>query len=395
MVGVGSRVRIGLFVCLLALPVARKLAPLPPATPLVGYEKPLDRKPLSWRALWSGDFQEAFEPWFAQHLPVRKVLVRTDNQVSYSLFRQPPNGGTPLVLGRGGTIIEKAYLDEYNRPRPVPEARLAQIAANLARLRELLDGRGVPLVLLVAPSKAEIYPELLPPRFVLPGRAGRRSVYDRIAPLLRATGVPLVDAHQLLLDARRRGAAPVFARGGTHWNHYGAALVAERLLGELERLRPGAFVQIAVRGAREDRTIWATDDDLGSLMNLWWPRPWPGPQTHPIFDRDAAGRRPAKLLFVGDSFTLACMAFLVDEGLMAPGDSIYYFNRRIHLPGGASTPLERARFDFARELQGIDAVVLVESEYYLHEEGFGFVPAAVRQLEADAPPSARLAPAAP
>lgn len=394
MVSVGSRVRIGLFLGLLALPLLQEFFPLLPPAPLVGFEKRIERRPLSWRAWRRGEFQEALEPWVARRLPVREHLVRSDNQVSYSLFAQPPSGGTPLVLGRGGTIVEKAYVDEYNRPRPVPEARLAQIAANLGRLQRLLEARGVPLVLLVAPSKAEIYPEVLPPRFVLPGRAARRSVYERLEPLLRASGVPLVDAHRLFVETRARSATPLFARGGTHWNHYGAALVAERLLGELERARPGAFVQIAVRGSRQDAVVWATDDDLGALMNLWWPRPWPGPQTHPVFERDAAGRRPARLLFVGDSFTLACMEFLAGEGLMEPGDTIYYFNRRIRQPGGASSPLDRASFDVEREIQGMDAVVLVESEYFLHEEGFGFVAAAIAQL-GPGDPSAVSAPAAP
>jgi hypothetical protein len=100
-----------------------------------------------------------------------------------------------------------------------------------------------------------------------------------------------------------------------------------------------------------------------------------------MLERRAEGRVPARLLFAGDSFTLTCMAFLTEEGLMDPGDSIYYFNSRIRYPGGGTSPLDRSRFDLSREIEGIDAVVFVSSEYFLHEQGFGFVTAGISSLQ--------------
>lgn len=250
----------------------------------------------------------------------------------------------------------------------------------------------MPLIVVIAPSKAEIYPEALPPRFVLPGRERRRSTYELLAPQLEAAGIALVDGHRIFIEERSRSASLLFARGGTHWNHYGGALIAERLLAALDRRAPGRFVQLKVTGARAGSDVWSTDDDLGTLMNLWRPRPWPGPQTHPVVERLSEGRAPARLLFVGDSFTLTCMEYLTGEGLMAPGDSIYYFNRRIRYPGGASTPLERRDFDVLGEIEGQDAVVLVMSEYFLNDLGFGFVAAALAVLEA-APAPAPVVPA--
>lgn len=97
-----SRIRIGVFLALLALPLVQLRVRLLPPAPLVGFEKPVQRPPLTAKSWWSGRFQEAFEPWFARRFPVREHLVRTDNQVSLTLFGQAPSGGTPLVLGRGG-----------------------------------------------------------------------------------------------------------------------------------------------------------------------------------------------------------------------------------------------------------------------------------------------------
>jgi len=84
-----------------------------------------------------------------------------------------------------------------------------------------------------------------------------------------------------------------------------------------------------------------------------------------------------RLLFVGDSFTLTCLDFLVGEELMEPGDCLYYFNSRIRYPGADKTQLERKQFDYSKEFEGLDAVVLVTSEINLGKEFFGFVAAAI------------------
>jgi hypothetical protein len=297
------------------------------------------------------------------------------------------------VLGREGVLFEKAYVDEYNRPQTLPPQRVAAMVASLVRLDGLLRGRGSRLVVVIAPSKAELYPELLPPRHVVPGRERRRSVYQQLAPGLRRSGIALIDGYRVLRRERTRGDTPVYARGGTHWNHYANAVLAGSLLGVLERELPGRFVQIRVTGSRTDSSVWATDDDLGALLNLLWPRPWPGPQTHPVIERSATGRVRPRLLFVGDSFSLQFLNFMTAEGLMEPGESLYYFKRRIRYPGGTAEPLDRDGFDPPREFAGKDAVVLVMNDQHVGELGFGFVDAAIRGLEqaGDAgPPRPRL-----
>jgi hypothetical protein len=208
-------------------------------------------------------------------------------------------------------------------------------------------------------------------------------MYQRLAPALRRSDVALIDGFDVLRLERGRGDTPVFAKGGTHWNHYANAVLAAGLLGVLEREEPGRFVRIAVTGSRTDHTVWATDNDLGELLNLFWPRPWPGPQTHPVFERLEGERRRPRLLFTGDSFSLQFLSFMTEEGLMEPGESIYYFNRRVRYPGGGIEPLDRKAFDPLREVDGKDAVVLVMSDQNLGELGFGFVEAAIRGLEQD------------
>lgn len=385
MVDARSRLRIGAFLGLLALLFVHQRAQLLPRLPLAGEETQVELAPLTLQGWWSGKFQSAYERWLPRRLRLRGWLVRLDNQVGMTLFRQPPASGTPIVLGRGGMLFEKAYVDEYNRPRRTTPQGVEKVVGSLERLDALLRRRGSRLVVVIAPGKPEVYPELLPPRHVVPGREQRRSRYQALAPALRRTEVALVDGVAILRRERERGDTPVFARGGTHWNHYANGVLASRLLAALERELPGRFVQLRVTGSCTDATVWGADDDLGSLLNLFWPRPWPGPQTHPVLERVAEGRRPPRLLFTGDSFSLQFLTFMTEERLMEPGESLYYFNRWIRHPGGGSEPFDRKSFDAPREIEGMDAVVLVTSDQNAGELGFGFVEAAIRGLEQDEP----------
>jgi hypothetical protein len=384
----GARVRVGVFLALLLVPLLPPAAGLPEWAPLAGVEQEIGREALTARSWWSGAFQQSFEAWFARRLPLRAHLVRTDNQANLSLFGRVRTGGTAISIGRENWLYEQVYVRPYNRPARTDPAGVEENVGALRRLRDLLERRGVALVLVIAPSKAEIYPEYLTPELTR-GRIARRSPYELMAPRLAAAGLDLVDGHRLFLEERARGGALLFARGGTHWNHYGASLVVGRILAALERRRPGRFVQLQLRGARVDDEVWSTDNDLGELLNVWHRAPFRGPQTHPVLERAAAGRELPRLLFVGDSFSLTLATIMEEERLARPSDVLYYFKRRLRYPGPASAPLAGARFDAAREVAGLDAVVIVTSETTLPRVGFGFVPAAVAGLAAAGDPPGR------
>lgn len=373
--------RAALFLALLATPALHPWLPLPEPRPLAGAETEPERPPAGGLRPWlDGSRQGHLERRLDRGLRMRPWLVRTHNQLRLTLFGQVRPGGTPIVRGRENWLFEKAYLDRYNRSVRLAESRLRGEVERLRRLDALLAARGTTLVVLIAPSKAEVYPDYLPEDWIRPGRERRRTAYDLIAPLLAAPGLAVVDGHRILLERRRSSPVPLFPRGGTHWSHYGAALVVEQLLRAVDRRGPGRFVLAEVTGHRVDDAVWGTDADLARLLNLWHEKPFVGPQVHPVVRVVREDRRVPKVLFVGDSFSLTPLRIMTEEGLAEPGDTLYYFRRRISFPGGGSEPIDPASFDVARALEGIDVLVVETGEYYLPDIGFGFVEAALAAL---------------
>jgi len=305
----------------------------------------------------------------------REHLVRTDNQIGYSLFgRIRLSGGTRVVLGRDHYLYEDIHLRPYNKMSSFSETSLRRTARRVKKLQDALARRQIAFLLVVAPSKVEIYPEHLPLGSALPGRESRQTVCDILGPLLVEAGVNHINGHDLFLEWKRADPTPLFSAGGAHWNYYGAARIVERTMRRLEELTGRDFIGLRCTGARMETWVKGTDNDLGELLNLWTRDFACGPHAHPVIERDAQPpARSANLLFVGDSFALTLVDLLDEERVCSHVDFLYYFKRKISYPGATSHPFEHSTAELRKELDGRDAIVIEINEIWLPEIGFGFV----------------------
>ena len=363
-----------LFSLFLVLPLAQMATGWPPDYPLAGVETTAARPAVGARAWWDGTMQPDFDAWLGQRVGLRGLLVRTANQIRFTLFRElPKRSGTQVLLGRAGMLYEKVYVDAYSRGGHRPGWELRNISSSTKRLQDRLAQDGIALLLVIAPSKAEIYPEFLPPEADVAGRPGRRSNYDHFIEFLRRDGVNVVDAHELFLRWKAEPGAPLlFAKGGTHWNEYGAARIVAELTGRLRELTGKDLPTVAIVGAVTNRTIVGEDNDLGELANLWSGRPLAGPQVHPVAEVRPGSHLP-DLLFIGDSFVFTLTNFMDRHGLYRKRNTYYYYNREYFWPVAPNAPLDKRSLDLLAELEGRDAVVIEVGEYWLPRVGFGFV----------------------
>ena len=363
-----------LFSLFLVLPPFQMATGWPPDYPLAGVETPATRPTVDVRAWWNGTMQSEFDAWINPRIGLRGMFVRTVNQINYGLFRElPKRSGTQVLLGRDGMLYEKVYVDAYNANGKHPAWELANISSSVKRLQDRLAQDGIALLLVIAPSKAEIYPEHLPESADVAGRPARRSNYQNFIEHLRRDGVNLVDAHELFLRWKAEPGAPrLFSNGGTHWNEYGAARIVAEVIGRLRELTGKDLPTVEIAGAITNRTIVGEDNDLGKLVNLWSARLLAGPQVHPVAEV-RPGQHVPDLLFIGDSFVFTLTNFMDRHGLYRKRNTYYYYNREYFWPEAPNAPLDKRSLDLLAELQGRDAVVIEVGEYWLPRVGFGFV----------------------
>ncbi len=120
-------------------------------------------------------------------------------------------------------ILDERKLPFVTAAVTADDPRLLQAFASLERLRVLASRRHASVVVMLIPSKEELY---------YPGEAPKANVstmLTHVRQYLRSAGVPTLDLYDILRHRSRHAQAPFFPRD-SHLNHYGNRVVAEQFV---------------------------------------------------------------------------------------------------------------------------------------------------------------------
>ena len=380
-----------IFFALLAGPLALGITHRLPHE-LAGVETPVPDPVLSWPAWRDGTFQRDFANWYARNHGLRGQLVRTANQLEFSLFRQiTRKGENHIVLTKDGGLAEESYILTQFALDALPDEQLDAFATRLRSLQDFLQAHGVSFLFLITPSKCSIYPEFIPDEYRvygIPAQLARptpgafpdgppdplagSSNYRRLVPLLARHGVHTLDAHQMTRDLKATEACRVFPKGGTHWNSYVALLVTQELLRRAETLSPGKhFPTLHIDSIDISTEPYGTDGDLAKVANLWHPEAFYTPNPYPVVTGLVPyNATPPNFLLVGGSFSLQPLYWMTATGTVNPATDFYWYFYQKEIA------------DLNREVLSRDCVILECNETAIPQQGFGFIEAV---LEAGRP----------
>ncbi len=194
-------------------------------------------------------FPSRFETFFNDHLAARAALVAARSRVWLDWLHTSP---TPRVwAGRDGWLFYNHHAEPnfYPPDDPALPTQFDAWAADLSARRARLAARGIPYLVVFAPNKQSVYPELLP-RAV---RSIRSASLDGL--LVRCRRDP--DLH--ILDLRgplwaAKAQRQVYHRHDSHWNQEGAyvayAETVRALAAWFPRLAPCPRERFTVDGRR-------------------------------------------------------------------------------------------------------------------------------------------------
>ena len=327
------------FVFLLSLPVMQMQWRFIKEAPLGGVEQSNDIVSWSVSSWLHGSAESAISNHVARRIGFRRTCVRAINQSKLALNSayklEIPAG---VTIGKNDWLYETGYVQSYAQPQPtVPEADLDAWVAQLRTLQTMLAQRGATLLLIISPSKAEIYPEYLPDEAIAMRKqfTGLRD-YDALVERLARQHVNFVDSPRLLRDLKPT-VEPLYSRTGTHWNYYACFLVWREALKKINACSSLHIPVPELAGVEYDKPR-GSDNDLGSLLNVFvLPSgtpliPYPIVETTP----NAAGQRSA-FLFVGTSFSwgLVNAMYMSQSGEYC--DLLYYNKSHVRLAHDAPT----------------------------------------------------------
>ncbi len=338
---------------------------------------------LSLKTILDGSFQNWFASKVKKGSGIWEVLLRTDNQLNFTVFRQlSSNYEANVIVGRDNVLIEKAYLKQASAFDNRPLAKLQKVAKQMKRFQLRLAERGVRTLYLISPSKPAIYPEFVPDGFKNPRRTKVQNNYERILPLLKSEDLNLFDAHDYFEKLKSETAYPLFASSGTHWNFYSSCLVSSELTKVASTLLQRKLRTFDCEPVQWRESPVAQDRDLAKMINIWTPEKTYKPSPHPQRRALNSGKEyKPSVLFVGTSFLWAILKFLDEQRFYGKRNMYYYFRRDFEYPGRRKFKIKKADLDWAGQVFNRDLVIIEVNEAFIHRIGYGFLKYGLAAME--------------
>ena len=375
-----------LFFIILFMPFVQGVMGIFPVTKLNGVETEIKKSSFSAISWFNGQYARDFESYFAANIGFRSVVIKIINQIKYELFRDVSRDkGTEIIIGSDDWLFEKVYADRLIFDHAMPETQLIMFSELMSQVQIKLAEKGVAFLLIISPSKAEIYKEKLPESILarLPNK-NMPTNRERLITYLKKKEVHYLDAHDLFLKLKSNSDI-LFTPGGTHWNYYGSFLVCSELIKILNN-NTAITLPIPVIESIQHRSALGTDKDLADLLNLIWYRPNKSPIPYPTVNVDALPTdKRLNVLVVGDSFAIT----LIDSmgiSQMARHIDFMYYNSRLFSYSPIKTqsiirnmsqteigPIEHAAFDWDKILANKKLVVLEINEIQLNRLAWGWL----------------------
>src|SRR5262249_35641167 len=158
---------------------------------------------------------QRFEAFANDRFAFRTQMAAALNKAKYKLF-----GVTdcPTVLvGNDGWLFYLGQGEEetMRHTRPFSHSELAAWASHFEARRAWLAERNIEYLVFIAPSKAEIYPEMVPKVYTHEYAESRQD--QLLDALNRYTKVRCLDLRQSLYIAKSEMPWPLYYKTDTHW----------------------------------------------------------------------------------------------------------------------------------------------------------------------------------
>lgn len=180
-----------------------------------GLGRDIAEMPKSASAYLNGEAAVQIDSYYKKIMPHRLPSIDAMGAARYLVFRE---GRPGVVVGNDGWLFSK---EEFEAPLK-RSADLAETATGIAEVRDALAAKGIELVVVPLPAKADLYREHLGEAAIPVDLAG---LYTDFQALLQHQGIRSIETRQPLLDAKASG-SPLFLTTDTHWTPLGAEVVA-------------------------------------------------------------------------------------------------------------------------------------------------------------------------
>lgn len=335
--------------------------------PLEGAIEELERPKISVESWMNGTYQDKRTAYLNQHVGFRNSMVRTYNQMYFSLYKVARANG--VVVGLDNYLYEENYIKAFYGEDFRGEKVIAEQIRKLQLVHDTLRKLNKHVVVLLAPGKASFFPEYLPKRKLL--KSSPQTNLNSYARQLQASSIPHLNLNAYFIQQKGKMKFPLFPKTGIHWSKYGEIVMADTLIRFMNALPGVKLPSIVVDRYNKTDDAWDTDDDIERGMNLLFNIP-DNVMGYPAFRvvKNKKGKY-AKVLTIADSYFWGPFNWGMSRDVFAEGQ-FWYYNEAVY-PDSYVSPVFVKDLDFKAKQEENDVILLMVTDANLYKFGFGFV----------------------
>jgi len=320
-----------------------------------------------WTSWKEGNFQQQIANGLNDHLPSRNLLVRTHNQLEYSLFHRVNAHG--FMEGKNGYLYQRYYIHEYLGHYFIGQQTLDEKLEKLKFLQDTLRKKKVFLLPVIEPGKASYFPEHIPGRFYKMGES--LSNYTYIKRRMKELGINHIDLNELFIQWKDTSRHPLFPRHGMHWSLYGVGHAIQPLIHGIEEFTGKPLPGVSISKIEVNDQEWSSDYDIGTLMNLLWRMP-SETLAYPSYAYDhSRGEKVKNVLVLADSYYINLIGSGISSQFFEHETYWYYYSRVYPYISDSVVMIDTTHLQ--QTIESKDLILLMSSEINLHNMFFGFI----------------------
>lgn len=351
----------------------QQLKPIVSLKPLKGYFIAKVYIPFEIKNWFNSEFQQTTESYVNEEFGFRSVFLRTNNQIKFWLFNKTTTEG--VIIGKDNYLYEKAYIDAYNGVLFMGDKALNDTISKLKTLQDTLKSLGKELLIVMAPSKARVYPEFIPEEMIK--EKSKYNNYDYLSEHLKKAGIQHIDFNAIFQQKKKSSKELLFPQLGVHWSRMEAVYAADSIVNYLAWVSKTNLPRIVITKTYSCDTLQSPDNDIIDGMNTLV-YPTFKKMKYPEIDIDIVDRMKKNAIVVADSYWWDIYSRDIPKRVFQ-NNEFWYYNRELFGSSylGKTDPTS---VDIKRHLLFSDYIIILCTETNLSRLGFGFIGNAITAL---------------
>ncbi len=331
------------------------LIQIPKMKALKGDIKQVHYQPISQKGWFSGEYAKHTDEYLTHNFGFRPNLVRLDNQLAYSMFRE--TRAKNVVIGKEQYLYETNYIDAYTGRDFVGDSLLSERVGRMKLIQDSMNAMGKHLLVVLAAGKASFYPEYIPDELMHTTDTTNYHYYKR---KLKEAGVQHIDFNEWFIQHKGKMPYPLYPKTGIHWSEYGMLIAADSIISRVEEFNPewdlGELYWNEVDYVDERRQV---DDDIELALNLI--ERFPNfKMAYPKVQYNLEEKDSISVIMISDSFFWRMFSNKVMPNVFTDGQ-FWYYNYATY-PKHFKEKTTVQQLNLFEEIENVDVIIMMATE---------------------------------